>query len=187
MDKEEDRAEDDGNLEEGKLEEDGGAQDASPPAAEDEEMPEADQDSEEQDPSEPDVDDKLDDAGFRSYHSREWTSAWQRYCDEHGEGQRDPAEHGAAFLRKFLDDVLLPTTEDAEDLPEDLLQRVRKALTQAPKLWFAYCDRENGGNRDPSSHSKRSLQRFLHDVYFYAAKSGALPAAAGRPAKRRKT
>ena len=42
----------------------------------------------------------------RSYKSDEMARLWEEYCDEFGNGQHDPEEHSASFLRGFVQAVL---------------------------------------------------------------------------------
>eukprot|EP00931_Biecheleriopsis_adriatica_P054271 TRINITY_DN31918_c0_g1_i1.p1 TRINITY_DN31918_c0_g1~~TRINITY_DN31918_c0_g1_i1.p1 ORF type:complete len:739 (+),score=119.37 TRINITY_DN31918_c0_g1_i1:27-2219(+) len=115
------------------------------------------------------------------------SEAWRRFCDEHGDGVHDPVEHGAAFLRRFLDELLVRDGED-DNIPEDLKQQVQKACRSAPKAWSAYCVREMDGIHDASKHSVRSLRHFLEDIYVYVqaeVASGEGASAHGGPAAKR--
>eukprot|EP00931_Biecheleriopsis_adriatica_P051540 TRINITY_DN2990_c0_g1_i1.p1 TRINITY_DN2990_c0_g1~~TRINITY_DN2990_c0_g1_i1.p1 ORF type:complete len:863 (-),score=173.12 TRINITY_DN2990_c0_g1_i1:72-2537(-) len=104
----------------------------------------------------------------RLLHSRAWIEVWNRYCDEHGGGVRDPEEHGAGFLRRFLDEALRNNQEEeVSQSSEELLAQVRKAQSDAPSVWAAYCGREADGVTDPEKHSASSLQHFLGDIYVY--------------------
>eukprot|EP00931_Biecheleriopsis_adriatica_P038275 TRINITY_DN21934_c0_g1_i3.p1 TRINITY_DN21934_c0_g1~~TRINITY_DN21934_c0_g1_i3.p1 ORF type:complete len:612 (-),score=88.09 TRINITY_DN21934_c0_g1_i3:58-1893(-) len=97
------------------------------------------------------------------YRSHAWTDLWNSFCDEHAEGVRDPAEHGAVFLRQFLDNVFAQEA-DEEATRTKLLAQVRRARLVAPKVWRAYCE-TNRLVVEPESHESRSLEQFIHQVW----------------------
>lgn len=115
---------------------------------------------------------------------------WRDYCDEVGNGTRDPTLHTATFLRRFFEllatgnvpvcpDPLhkwpIPGPEIDEDEAHRVLVAKVKHGQQAADFkesWWAFCDSSHSGMRDPLRYDNDSLIHFLLHV---APDGGCMP------------
>lgn len=110
--------------------------------------------------------------------------AWRDYCLLHGTKTEDPSRHQSAFLQKFLNSIVpflamipqYPPPGPSPDQGQDpdyisLVSRVksfRGSGAVRAEVWEKYCAVSYGGIRDPSRHTKESLQHFVmaNNVFF---------------------
>ena len=83
-------------------------------------------------------------------------------------GTRDPSRHDAATLQRFLDTY---DPSKAVDVDHARLWNTVKKAQQDPSLkalWIDFCARDSlgplKGTRDPSRHSKETLESFLNSI-----------------------
>ena len=69
---------------------------------------------------------------------------WGKYCDEHGEGKRDPARHDIAYIEKALNHCVVETGIDETQFDPAFYAKAQQAAQQ--------------GAPDQQQHQQQDLQ-----------------------------
>jgi len=99
--------------------------------------------------------------------SEENKQAWWSFCDT-TEGQfRDPARHEEDGLQSFLADhgitVEVGSKED-NFIKGELINKIKnfqRSSEEQKQVWWAFCDKQEGQNRDPARYAVDVLQAFV--------------------------
>lgn len=113
---------------------------------------------------------------------------WHQYCDESGEGVRDPSRHEKPFLLLFLRHVgngAASQSQGRKQSPsqgqwpqcggEDLVARIKAGQKSSPEikeLWHQYCDTGASGVRNPAALDASFLQAFVDQYGLPAVSAG---------------
>eukprot|EP00439_Symbiodinium_sp_Y106_P083408 s55_g23.t1 len=110
--------------------------------------------------------------------SEETRFLWWRWCEVHGDGWRDPKRYQVPFLQSFFQAVetnsvpQVPMSPSPDQGVQEHQIWWHQELTNAVKdqqreshafklLWWAHCDTQGNGIRDPGRHSPEFLEDFL--------------------------
>jgi len=92
---------------------------------------------------------------------------WIAYCDQFGEGRRDPSKHEDSFIQRFLaqfnQGVRFQGDAEAAGVGNviKLMQRRSSAFKAA---WAQYCAVHGGGKNDPTKHEVAFHIQFLDSL-----------------------
>ena len=107
--------------------------------------------------------------------SDESKQQWWAFCELEGKNnRRDPQRHTLHSLRRFFhlrDQGGLPKVRLEPGTHQYLAQKLKDAVrlsADTKQKWWDYCEKQNGGYRDPQRHSTKSIETFFE---FYAGES----------------
>lgn len=89
---------------------------------------------------------------------------WRTYCDQEGDGVRDPARHDQQFLEGFIVLTRGATSAGRASVAGDLVhevKRMQKSSPNAKQAWHQWCDSKGDRVRDPARHEAAFLEQFL--------------------------
>lgn len=80
---------------------------------------------------------------------------WISWCDQYGEGKRDPSRHGEEFLQTFLSSyktgMRLPAEAESSGV-DKVTKMMQKRSKPFKDVWASYCQVNGGGKSDPAKH-----------------------------------
>jgi hypothetical protein len=91
---------------------------------------------------------------------------WWAYCDEWGEGTRDPTKHDEAFLQGFISSYN-PSANDSASGPlnmSDLVKKGQRGSTNFKNAWAQYAAVHGNGKNDPTKYNDTFIVGFLDNL-----------------------
>jgi len=90
---------------------------------------------------------------------------WYSWCEQYGEGKRDPGKHSEEFLQTFLSSyktgMRLP--QECEQLKvENVTKALQRRSRTFKEVWQKYCDVQGGGKHDPAKHQSQYHMEFYN-------------------------
>eukprot|EP00747_Dinoflagellata_sp_TGD_P162093 gnl/TRDRNA2_/TRDRNA2_179305_c0_seq1.p1 gnl/TRDRNA2_/TRDRNA2_179305_c0~~gnl/TRDRNA2_/TRDRNA2_179305_c0_seq1.p1 ORF type:complete len:240 (+),score=19.47 gnl/TRDRNA2_/TRDRNA2_179305_c0_seq1:83-721(+) len=93
---------------------------------------------------------------------------WGKYCQQHGEGFRDPSKHEAYFIQAFLDQYASGAFADmpveGADALVTLIKEGQRRSSNFKTAWSGYCQMYGSGFNDPAKHDHKFIVSFLDFV-----------------------
>jgi hypothetical protein len=98
--------------------------------------------------------------------SEEQKQAWWSFCDQQEGQNHDPARYEIAVLRAFVAEHGIPGVKGNKKQKDMLVAKIKgfqKASEEQKQAWWAFCDSQEGTNKDPARYDVDALQSFIRE------------------------